>query len=848
MSQVTSARQPSNNTLFLVILPSLLLLSGFAGISYEILYGRLLGNLLGDQFLVSASVLITFLLGAGLGSVYAYRFKNGLWFIECAIGLFALLFALNYSVLENLIYSQNLLTQHLSSKMALCSLLLIIPAFLIGCSIPLFSALLVHINSTKKFAHVYSLYNIGAAITALGLEFILIRYLGINQSLWIFALINLSIAACLRFLIPADYYNTVLIKPKQSQQLLSRRLKWALIIASMASAIFQLYMLKLTELLFGPFRENFALVLAIVLVGIALGALLCQHYKIRFATLMLASIIGLGLLLVALPTILHFYAFFYPLVSHYHSTIVLFKLFILIAIMLLPATAFGATIPSLLQDETQVAKDSGYLLFISALANSAGFLIMVLLLHPYVEFGVQLLVIIGLSLIAWSLHQIQWRTAIAKAGFTLLVFITLHALLWQENLLYLSYTSFHSSTEFNKNKNSIKKTASFKGHQDIFAISEIDGTPYFFINGYISFPLDAYHEKIVGLLSAMFAPRTDNALVLGLGSGSTASVIGLTFDRTDAIEINPLVRDNLYQMKPWNFDIANNPRVNFIVDDAIHYVRASDKQYSLILNTVTSPLYFSSSKLYTLDFFHALKQRLRPDGIYSTWIDGRIGDRGFDIILKTLHNAFKHCALFYIKNTYFLLICGDVPLQYSQAQLAQRAPQVWQEFAKKYNLLADFMPYNLLIPQAFSLLADQTVPINRLDFPVLEYEMASLTNGGLPKTKQRIAEKMAIDAVQQIVIPHQADWNAAELVVEAEQTISKKYITRGWRKLVKQRITDYTAAHDTAALNYYRGVAELANTAETYYDYANALLNNKRFAEAKIAFKHAKALTTHQDN
>lgn len=54
-------------------LPLLLLLSGFAGISYEVLYGRLLGNLIGDQFAVSASVLITFLLGSGLGSAWAYR-------------------------------------------------------------------------------------------------------------------------------------------------------------------------------------------------------------------------------------------------------------------------------------------------------------------------------------------------------------------------------------------------------------------------------------------------------------------------------------------------------------------------------------------------------------------------------------------------------------------------------------------------------------------------------------------------------------------------------------------------------------------------------------------------------
>ena len=50
-------------------LPFLLLLSGFCGISYEILYTKLLGNLLGNQFTINATVLLTFLLGIGIRSL-----------------------------------------------------------------------------------------------------------------------------------------------------------------------------------------------------------------------------------------------------------------------------------------------------------------------------------------------------------------------------------------------------------------------------------------------------------------------------------------------------------------------------------------------------------------------------------------------------------------------------------------------------------------------------------------------------------------------------------------------------------------------------------------------------------
>ena len=63
----TAARRRA--TLF----PALLFFSGYCGISYEVLYARYLGNMVGDQFAVVASVLLTFLLGIGLGTLVGHR-------------------------------------------------------------------------------------------------------------------------------------------------------------------------------------------------------------------------------------------------------------------------------------------------------------------------------------------------------------------------------------------------------------------------------------------------------------------------------------------------------------------------------------------------------------------------------------------------------------------------------------------------------------------------------------------------------------------------------------------------------------------------------------------------------
>ena len=106
---------------------------------------------------------------------------------------------------------------------------------------------------------------------------------------------------------------------------------------------------------------------------------------------------------------------------------------------------------------------------------------------------------------------------------------------------------------------------------------------FFFINGFISIPLNSPSEKIVGAFASLFTPRTDRALVLGVGSGATAGTVTLLFDRTDALEINPVVLENLYRMADDNFNIEYRPQVNLILDDAIHYTKISREQYSLIL-------------------------------------------------------------------------------------------------------------------------------------------------------------------------------------------------------------------------------------------------------------------------
>ncbi|HKJ82823.1 MAG TPA: spermine synthase, partial [Mariprofundaceae bacterium] len=723
--------KPERIALFGFVL--LMLLSGFAGISYEVLYGRILGNLIGDQFAVSASVLITFLLGIGVGSLHAHRLWRFLWAIEAAIGLFGLMFAFSGSWLNTAIYALTpLFPGGLEGNLLISIILLSGPAFLIGCSVPLFSGYLSGLMPEAAFSRVYAVYNFGAFITALLIEFVMIRAFGIRGAVLCFAAINGVVALWLR----VGFFR---VRPKATEGVLHIEWPhwWGLVLASIASALFQLFMVKFAELVLGPFRESFALVLSLVLLGIAVGSLLVRRFRFSFTTLMLVNLVGLLWLVVAVKLGIYLYAALYGLSAHNYFYSVLLKWFFLAGLMGVPAITFGATVPAILVRERDVSRESGALLFASSMANVAGFLLMAFVLHRYLDYGVQLLVIGMVSMLAVAVYARFCPRVLAAAAVIVVSMVGVYHYRWDEDLLYLSYTNFRSLDDLREARASFDFPERFRGYQDVFSINWMHGSPFFFINGYISIPLNNPSEKVVGALSSMFAPRADDALVLGLGSGATASTVGLVFDQTNVVEINPVVRQNLYRMRRWNYDIEHNPNVDIVVDDAIHYTKSSNKRYSLILNTVTTPLYFSSSKLYTRDFLDVVHRRLRPDGVYVTWMDSRIGDRGADIILNTIRQSFRHCAILYIKSAYFLLVCSDRPISPQQAAVVAGNPTIRADLMKRYGILADWLPYQLMDTDVFSLIGDRHVPVNEMNHPSLEFEMSRLHEKGIWGFKKR---------------------------------------------------------------------------------------------------------------
>ena len=711
-----------------ILLPFLLLLSGFSGIAYEILYIKLLGNLLGNQFAINATVLVSFLLGIGLGTLYAYRILKLLWAIEAGIGLYAALMAASYGWIERLLYLElPFLGANVLAGALVSFVLLLVPAFLIGCSIPLFAGYLGSLRQSHVFSITYAIYNIGGALTALLTEFVLLRSLGLHRAILLLAALNGVIALAVYMLART---TPLIPSPPPDHLRFPGRVLSALALASAASAVFQLLMLKLAGFIFGPYNESFSLVLANVLLGLAIGSAASTRSGMSFRRALFLSLAGLTFTLAFLPNVVSVYAWVHARAVESYPLVVSLKFVLLFVLMGAPTIGFGAMIPALLKRYRHIARESGQLLFISSMANVAGFLLMGFFLHRYLDYGPLLLLVAMMTVAALLVHA-GWRQSISWTALGVLgLAAVLYQSYWDEESLYVGHTSVRSLGSFEEARRGQISTQWFKGPQDVFAIVGPASDPGFFINGYYSVALESPSERVLGALSSMLAPRLDEALVLGVGTGATAGVVGLLFDHTDAVEISQPVLENLHRMAQYNFDIAHQPKVTLIQDDGVRFVKTSAKQYSLILNTATTPRYFSSSKLYTRDFFEAVGRRLTPDGIYVTWLDSRVGEKGVNIILETLASAFEDCWLGQLGGFYFFLACSKSEMQLRQLEAVAAHEQLRRHFADAYTLPLRLLPYGIISADALELRPREAAPVNTLDFPVLEFEMARLGLGG----------------------------------------------------------------------------------------------------------------------
>lgn len=180
-------------------LAAIFFISGFSALIYQVCWQRLLFTGFGVD-LTSVTIIISiFMVGLGMGAFYggrmADKFKENTIFIFCLIELLIGVFGFFSSKLilllqDHFVYSSILKISFLNF------ILLLFPTFLMGSTLPLLTSFFNHfLNNVGESIGVLYFYNtLGAGFGALGTGFIFFNYIGLSETIYISATLNMIVA------------------------------------------------------------------------------------------------------------------------------------------------------------------------------------------------------------------------------------------------------------------------------------------------------------------------------------------------------------------------------------------------------------------------------------------------------------------------------------------------------------------------------------------------------------------------------------------------------------------------------------------------------------------------------
>lgn len=134
-------------------------------------------------------------------------------------------------------------------------------------------------------------------------------------------------------------------------------------------------------------------------------------------------------------------------------------------------------------------------------------------------------------------------------------------------------------------------------------------------------PSSARMELRQGHIPLLLHPAPRRALFLGIGTGVTAlAAADHPHLQADAVELVPGVVAALPAFEVDGRSLVDAPNVTIHTADARRFVRTTEQTYDVIVADLFHPARDGGGMLYTREHFRAIRQRLAPDGLFVQWL------------------------------------------------------------------------------------------------------------------------------------------------------------------------------------------------------------------------------------
>ena len=591
-------------------------------------------------------------------------------------------------------------------RLALATLVLLPPMFLAGGTLPA-AARAVQLEADRGrrgMAVLYGVNTLGAVAGALAATFALLEMLGTRGTLWLACLINLLVAVLARG-VTFTKAAPVEIAPAPADAE-PPSVRPSLVFAAAAAVGFAFFLMELVWYrMLGPILGGsvytFGLVLAVALAGIGLGGLVYALVAPRrppavgaFALTCLAEAACLAVPFVLGDRIAALALRMRPLAPHGLIDYVTGWTVVTSIVVLPAAIVAGAQFPLLVallgRGREAVGRQLGQAYAwntVGAIAGAlaGGFGLLPLLTAP----GCWRAVAIGLALlglatsVAGRAHRLTALTCLAGTGAIAAALVASPGptAAWRHSGIGAGRASIRDLSAPNALKaweHAERRATAWEaeGVESSVALQR-KAALAFVVNGKVDGNArhDAPTQVMSGLLGALLHAEARSALVIGLGTGSTAGWLASvpSIRHTDIIELEPVITEVARACAPVNRDVLHNPRVRLRFGDAREVLMTTGERYDLIFSEPSNPYRAGVASLFTREFYAAAAGRLARGGLYLQWLQAyEVDDDTLDTVLATLASVFGSVEVWQTQGQDLLLAASVEPRTLDFARFSAR--------------------------------------------------------------------------------------------------------------------------------------------------------------------------------
>ena len=620
-------------------------LAGAAGLGAEVVYLKALDFAVGSAPVVRLTVVSTFIVGMGCGSLLSSRIRRP-WRIEFVMAGWSLLWLFGHGVIADLNATLIRSIAPTAGIQLTCALVgfihLVVPSLALGVALP---AITEHETNVGR---VYAHHAVGALAGIAIFEAIVYPTFGLAGGWLLLSALHLCVA----------WYWMQRTGQTALQPQALGRFEPRLFSVGVATGGYQGVWFLIAALIFRPFYYIAPTVVAAFLLGQAVGAAVWNRRPTEISVVLRWTVVGMCLSTIAVGA-------WVSLPQARSASSAAAQTFLL----LLPAAIpIGAIYPAWLKDATTSRDRTGGALLSLSVGNAVGlFLGGGLLLSMLPPLWVATL--LAVTIAAVGLHTAR-TNQVAGRGRAELAFVCLAAVgaaVMPDGRFIRGAWTEHRDIEVERY---------FRGPGELTAVySHAEGhrrVRRVYQSGYSPVNLEEegglLGEATVGAVAVAHAPRRNRALVLGAGSGRTAGFVTAAFEHTVVIDIGHTVPALLDYLTNENYAILNRNGLEYLPIDAVLAPYLLEKQsLDLIVHTLHPGYVDRAAKLYTEEFLAQVATLLKDDGVFVSWADSTLSREAHEIYVATIASAFPEIRLYPVRRarwdfTYFLVVASKRPV------------------------------------------------------------------------------------------------------------------------------------------------------------------------------------------